>query len=95
MRYYNPHSFRNTLMALAYELDLGPMAMKAWSQNLGHSKLDVTFNSYGNLDANAQRSAMLEIGKTPTPEAGMAAIQAMIDEAVAKRMYQQLRLASS
>ena len=86
MRYYNPHSFRNTLMALAYELNLGPKEMKAWSQNLGHSKLDVTFNSYGNLDANAQRRAMLEIGKTPKPETGMAAIQAMVDEALARRI---------
>ncbi len=86
MRYYNPHSFRNTLTALAYERDLSPKQMKAWSQNLGHEKLDTTYNSYGNLDANAQRRAMLEIGKAPKPEAGMAAIQAMIDEAVAKRI---------
>ena len=86
MRNYNPHSFRNTLTALAYEKDLGPKAMKAWSQNLGHEKLDTTYNSYGNLDANAQRRAMLEIGKTPKSDAGMAALQAMVNEAVAKRM---------
>lgn len=86
MRYYNPHSFRNTLTALGYELNLGPMEMKAWSQNLGHEKLDTTYNSYGKLDANAQRRAMLAIGQAPKVEAGMAAIQAMVDAAVAKRI---------
>ena len=86
MRYYNPHSFRNTLVALAQELNLGPKPMKAWSQNLGHEKLDTTYNSYGNLDANAQRRAMLAIGQAPKAEVGMAAIQAMIDNALANRM---------
>jgi integrase len=33
LRYYNPHSFRNMLMALAYELELDPRSLKAWSQN--------------------------------------------------------------
>lgn len=74
MRYYNPHSFRNTLTALGYELNLGPMEMKAWSQNLGHEKLDTTYNSYGKLDANAQRRAMMNIGKAPKLEnSGMIA----------------------
>ncbi|PHR62335.1 MAG: hypothetical protein COA47_04515 [Robiginitomaculum sp.] len=59
MRYYNPHSFRNTLTALAYQLKLDPMAMKAWSQNMGHEHLDTTYNSYGKLSPNAQREAML------------------------------------
>ncbi|WP_051279458.1 tyrosine-type recombinase/integrase [Hellea balneolensis] len=59
MQYYNPHSFRNTLTALAYQLKLDPMAMKAWSQNMGHEHLDTTYNSYGKLSPNAQRETML------------------------------------
>lgn len=40
LQYYNPHSFRNTLTALAYQLKLDPMAMKAWGQKMGHEHLD-------------------------------------------------------
>lgn len=57
--YFNPHSFRNTLMALAYEMKLPPDEIKAWSQNLGHEKLDTSFNSYGNLSPERQRVAIL------------------------------------
>jgi len=64
MRYYNPHSFRNTLTALAYQRKLDPMAMKAWSQNLGHEHLDTTYNSYGNLSPNAQRESMAGLGRS-------------------------------
>jgi len=63
MQYYNPHSFRNTLTALAYQLKLDPMAMKAWSQNMGHEHLDTTYNSYGQLSPNAQREAMMNLSK--------------------------------
>jgi hypothetical protein len=34
--YFNPHSFRTTLVQLAYELKLDADQFKAWSQNLGH-----------------------------------------------------------
>ena len=86
MRYYNPHSFRNTLVALAQELDLGPRNMKAWSQNLGHEKLDTTYNSYGNLDANAQRRAMMNIGGT-AKEIGLEdKLAQMIEKAVSRRL---------
>jgi integrase len=48
--YYGPHSFRNTLTRLAYDLQLGPKEMKAWSQNLGHESVSTTFTSYGRLE---------------------------------------------
>lgn len=83
LRYYNPHSFRNTLMAIAYERKLDPLSLKAWSQNLGHEHLDTSFNSYGQLDANAQRRAMLELRKQkPDPPD----IQAMINNALDQRL---------
>ena len=37
------------------------MQMKAWSQNMGHEHLDTTYNSYGQLNPNAQREAMLSL----------------------------------
>jgi len=80
MRYYNPHSFRNTLTAMAYQQKLDPMTMKAWSQNLGHEHLDTTYNSYGNLSPNAQREAMAGLGRSgakPDPDAPMTQGQHM------------------
>jgi len=68
LRYYNPHSFRNMLMAMAYERKLDPESLKAWSQNLGHENLDTSFNSYGHLDGNAQRRVMLALRDGSTVE---------------------------
>lgn len=81
LRYYNPHSFRNTLWALAYERKLNPEALKAWSQNLGHENLDTSFNSYGRLDANTQRRAMMDLRDTkPAVPDLEAMIKGMIDK---------------
>ena len=45
--YFNPHSFRNTLVRLGQGLCKSPEEFKAWSQNLGHEKVLTTFVSYG------------------------------------------------
>ena len=45
--YFNPHSFRNTLVQLGQEICKTPEQFKAWSQNLGHEKELTTFLSYG------------------------------------------------
>lgn len=65
MPYFNPHSFRKTLMALAYELNLSGEDIKAWSQNLGHEKLDTSVNSYGKLSKDRQRARMLALHDKP------------------------------
>lgn len=52
--YYNPHSFRDMLVRHAMTLDMTPEAMKAWSQNLGHSDVLTTFTSYGTVPAHRQ-----------------------------------------
>jgi hypothetical protein len=51
---FNPHSFRNTLVQLAYELKLNAEQFKAWSQNLGHEQCLTTFSSYGTLPPHRQ-----------------------------------------
>jgi integrase len=56
--YYNPHSLRKTLMRLAYDLNLGPRDMKAWSQNLGHESVQTSLTSYGALSVHEQGEAM-------------------------------------
>jgi len=63
--YFNPHSFRKTLMARAYELELHGEALKAWSQNLGHEKLDTSVNSYGNLSEDRHRARILAMHDKP------------------------------
>lgn len=52
--YYNPHSFRNTLVRLGEQKCSSPEAFKAWSQNLGHEKVLTTFYSYGEVDFERQ-----------------------------------------
>lgn len=54
--YFNPHSFRKTLVRLGMELCRGSAeAFKAWSQNLGHAEVLTTFSSYGDIPAHRQR----------------------------------------
>lgn len=53
--YYNPHSFRDTLVQLGYKLCNGNIeALKAWSQNLGHAGMLVTITSYGTISSHRQ-----------------------------------------
>jgi len=59
--YFNPHSFRNTLMALAYEMNLSGEELKAWSQNLGHEKLDTSVNTYGSVSMDRQKTCILAL----------------------------------
>jgi len=52
--YFNPHSFRNTLVKLGEEICKTPEQFKAWSQNLGHEKVLTTFLSYGEVGCQRQ-----------------------------------------
>lgn len=52
--YFNPHSFRNTLVRLGQEVCKTPEEFKAWSQNLGHEKVLTTFLSYGQVESPRQ-----------------------------------------
>ena len=67
--YRSPHRVRNTLMAYAYDLDINGKELKAWSQNLGHEKLETSVNCYGNLSHDEHRRTIMGIGKTKTPVA--------------------------
>jgi len=52
--YYNPHSFRNTLVRLGQTLCTQAEDFKAWSQNLGHEQVLTTFLSYGEVASHRQ-----------------------------------------
>ena len=58
--YFNPRSFRKTLVELAQTTCQGPLEFKAWSQNLGHEGVLTIFLSYGEV----QESRQSEIFKT-------------------------------
>lgn len=63
--YFNPHSFRKTLVRLGMERCRGSAeAFKAWSQNLGHDEVLTTFNSYGDLPAVRQRDLIRSVTDT-------------------------------
>ena len=54
LQYFNPHSFRNTIVRLGEEVCKTPEQFKAWSQNLGHEKVLTTFLSYGGVACQRQ-----------------------------------------
>jgi integrase len=54
LTYFNPHSFRNTLVRLGETVCQSPEDFKAWSQNLGHEQVLTTFLSYGEVSSNRQ-----------------------------------------
>ena len=54
MPYFNPHSFRKTLVQLGQTVCQSPEEFKAWSQNLGHEGVLTTFFSYGEVQESRQ-----------------------------------------
>jgi hypothetical protein len=52
--YFNPHSFRHTLVMLGEKVCQTPEQFKAWSQNLGHEKVMTTFMTYGEVGNQRQ-----------------------------------------
>ena len=62
MDYINPHSFRKTLARFAQTKS--PAFLNAVRQNLGHSSIDPTLNSYGQLSHYDQRRIITEIEYT-------------------------------
>jgi integrase/recombinase XerD len=47
---YCPHSVRNSLVHHGYDLCKSISQIVAWSQNLGHEDVKITFSTYGYLD---------------------------------------------
>jgi integrase len=60
--YFNPHSFRNTLVRLGQTVCQTPEEFKAWSQNLGHEKVLTTFLSYGQVESPRQGEIIRRLG---------------------------------
>jgi integrase len=66
--YFNPHSFRNTLVQLGERTCTSAETFKAWSQNLGHEQVLTTFTSYGRVAPHRQAELIRGIGKSTNRE---------------------------
>jgi integrase/recombinase XerC len=74
LSYFNPHSFRDTLVRLGQTVCLSPEQFKAWSQNIGHAKILTTFNSYGEVE-NRRQGEIIKGLATPQKTLNQDAIQ--------------------
>ena len=82
--YFNPHSFRNTLVQLGQDVCRTPEQFKAWSQNLGHEKVLTTFLSYGEVACQRQGEIIHDLAmsqRSISPDADMIA------EAVFRKLH--------
>jgi integrase len=61
--YFNPHSFRDTLVQLGERICTTIEAFKAWSQNLGHEGVLTTLTSYGRVSLQRQAQLIRELGR--------------------------------
>ena len=82
--YFNPHSFRSTLVMLGEARCKSAEEFKAWSQNLGHEGVLTTFYSYGTVAPNRQAEIIKTLGVIPAAQAGA-------DLDVAMKMLRALR----
>jgi integrase len=81
--YFNPHSFRNTLVQLGYEICRTSEQVKAWSQNLGHEKVITTILNYGEVAYQRQGEIIRNLAM-PEKDSTMDADR--IADAVFKRL---------
>jgi integrase len=60
--YFNPHSFRDTLVQLGERVCVTPEQFKAWSQNVGHDRVMTTLTSYGTVAPHRQAELIRGLG---------------------------------
>ena len=81
--YFNPHSFRTTLVRLGQTLCRDAEQFKAWSQNLGHEGVLTTFLSYGSVAQGRQGQIMESLASGPSqPREDMDAVARAVVQAM-------------
>ncbi len=83
LQYFNPHSFRNTLVQLGQDVCKTPEQFKAWSQNLGHEKVLTTFLSYGEVACQRQGKIIRDLA---TPQQAAQPDVNELAKAIAREM---------
>lgn len=78
---------RDTLTQLAYQRQLTPEQLKAWSQNLGHESVLTTLGSYGRVTSERQGEVIAALRQPSEPPANedMAAKIAEIHAIVSRQ----------
>jgi integrase/recombinase XerC len=87
--YFNPHSVRKTLALYGLKHTPNLEAFKAWSQNLGHSKMLTTLNSYAKMEPEKQaeimsrlRTDLAKSGSGPDPETVQRVVDYLVKQAI-------------
>jgi integrase/recombinase XerD len=83
LQYFNPHSFRDTLVRLGEQLCQTPEEFKSWSQNLGHAGVLTTLYSYGDVPDYRQAELMKKLKE---PAGNVSVDTAAIIEATIRKM---------
>ncbi|MDO8262017.1 MAG: tyrosine-type recombinase/integrase [Gallionella sp.] len=91
--YFNPHSFRNTLVQLCYSKCRTHEQTKAWSQNLGHDSVLTTLTSYG--EVGRQRQAEILQGMAYPQQAGQPDQNELADTIVQRLLKHGIALPTS
>jgi integrase len=77
--YFNPHSFRDTLVILGEQICQTPEQFKAWSQNLGHESPLTTFTSYGKVSLHRQGELIRNAGHSDSRDAKLDRVLEMME----------------
>ncbi len=85
--YFNPHSFRNTLVQLGEKLCDSPADFKAWSQNLGHEKVLTTLTSYGKIAPRDQAEIIRSLGEASVQNDDAADITEIVMDVIKRRNF--------
>ena len=83
--YFNPHSFRNTLVRLGQAMCKSPEDFKAWSQNLGHEGVLKTFANYGTLAFDRQGEVLRNLSARLEPTQGDTALLDTLQKLLLRR----------
>jgi integrase len=83
--YFNPHSFRKTLVTLGQRICRTPEEIKAWSQNLGHEQVMTTFNSYGSVAEDRQAEILRGLSEAPSDPGELAELLEKVVQAVRRQ----------
>ena len=86
--YFNPHSFRNTLVRLGEVVYKTAEDFKALSQNLGHEGVLTTFYSYGEVGNRRQGEIIRGLG---TPQHTMPTDVTELIKAVVRELRESER----
>jgi integrase len=83
--YFNPHSFRRTLVQLGQKICKTPEEFKAWSQNLGHESPLTTFASYGEV-AIPRQGEIIRGLTTPEDDSAIVLARKLIAAGIVPRV---------